>query len=190
MHTEKQQVRKHVKALVNELTDDDKAKQTRTAQTRLYGLPQFRQAESILIYWSLDDEIKTHEFIEKLSKEKEILLPVIDGNSMMVKRYTGKANMKPDERYQIPEPVGEPISKPSPDLVLVPGVAFDPACHRLGRGKGYYDRFLTLNRLSATLVGIGFNEQVVTEVPTEPHDFPLDLVVTSDRIYFRTDKKL
>ncbi|MFO7863440.1 MAG: 5-formyltetrahydrofolate cyclo-ligase, partial [Salinivirgaceae bacterium] len=65
MHTEKQQVRKHVKALVNKLTDDDKAKQTQTAQTRLYGLPQFRQAESILIYWSLDDEIKTHEFIEK-----------------------------------------------------------------------------------------------------------------------------
>ncbi|MDA3867559.1 MAG: 5-formyltetrahydrofolate cyclo-ligase [Salinivirgaceae bacterium] len=189
MHTEKQQVRRQVKALVNGLSENEKTNQTRTAQTRLYGLPQFRQAESILIYWSLDDEIKTHAFIEKLSREKEILLPVIDGDTMRVKRYTGTSNMKPDERYNIPEPVGDAIVNPTPDLVLVPGVAFDSHCLRLGRGKGYYDQFLSHNRLSATLVGIGFNEQMVTQVPSENHDFPLDIVVTADRIYFRTGKK-
>ena len=78
------------------------------------------------------------------------------------------------------------------DLILLPGVAYDKNCNRLGHGKGYYDCFLERlqkskvdNSLSkAIMVGLSLNEQLVnTEIPMEPHDTPLDYVITPQEIF-------
>jgi len=64
----------------------------------------------------------------------------------------------------------------------VPGVAFDASCRRLGRGRGHYDATLARLRHGTARVGLAFDEQVVDRVPAEPHDVPLDMVVTGSRL--------
>ncbi len=72
----------------------------------------------------------------------------------------------------------DPIEAEKLDLVVVPGLAFSADGHRLGQGGGWYDRFLARTRADCTKVGVCFAGQVVPQVPIEPHDVPLDLVVT------------
>lgn len=76
------------------------------------------------------------------------------------------------------EPVGDEIA-PDPDLILVPGLAFDRAGHRMGRGGGVYDRWLEA-RPSTKKIGLCFQCQIVEQVPREPHDMRMDAVLTEE----------
>ncbi len=68
------------------------------------------------------------------------------------------------------------------DLVLVPGLAFDPNGNRLGRGKGYYDRLLSQSSSRTALVALAFEEQILERLPVEPHDVKMDYIVTENRV--------
>ena len=104
--------------------------------------PAFRAATTVLLYHSLKDEVDTHEFIRKWSREKRILLPVVVGDDLELRLYTGPEDLKPGA-YGIEEPTGELFTDYADiDFIVVPGVAFDRNGNRLGRGKGYYDRLL------------------------------------------------
>lgn len=75
-----------------------------------------------------------------------------------------------------------PEDEPDPatvDVVLVPGLAFTPTGDRLGQGGGWYDRFLSRRRPGTVTIGIGFREQLVDVLPSEPHDVRLDHIVTA-----------
>ena len=143
---------------------------------RLEAHPVFQQAHTILIYHSLPDEVNTHDFIRKWSAHKQILLPVVIGDDLELRRYTGSADLKKGA-YGIEEPVGEPFTDyDSIDLAIIPGVAFDTHGNRLGRGKGYYDRLLP--RLPHTYkIGICFPFQLLEEIPTEALDVRMDEVL-------------
>ena len=125
---------------------------------------------------NLPDEVNTHDFIRKWSVQKQILLPVVIGNELELRRYTGPQDLKKGA-YGIEEPVGEPFTDyASVDLAIIPGVAFDAHGNRLGRGKGYYDRLLP--RLPHTYkIGICFPFQLLEEVPTEALDVRMDEVL-------------
>ena len=98
----------------------------------------------------------------------------------------GVATVAPTPAPTAPDPV-EPTSV---DVVVVPGLAFTAAGHRLGQGVGWYDRFLAGTRADCLKIGVGFDVQVVDEVPTEPHDVPLDLVITESGVVGRpTDER-
>ncbi|WP_294616767.1 5-formyltetrahydrofolate cyclo-ligase [uncultured Bacteroides sp.] len=139
--------------------------------------PAFRAANIILLYHSLPDEVDTHGFIRKWSMEKRILLPVVAGDDLELRAYTGPADLAIGA-YGIEEPTGALFTDYAAiDLVVVPGVAFDRNGNRLGRGKGYYDRLLP--RIPAAYkAGICFPFQVVEEVPAEPFDIRMDEVIT------------
>ena len=143
---------------------------------RLEAHPVFQQAHTILIYHSLPDEVNTHDFIRKWSAHKQILLPVVIGDDLELRRYTGSADLKKGA-YGIEEPVGEPFTDyDSIDLAIIPGVAFDTHGNRLGRGKGYYDRLLP--RLPHTYkIGICFPFQLLEEIPTDALDVRMDEVL-------------
>ena len=128
--------------------------------------PAFRAATTVLLYHSLKDEVDTHAFIRKWSNEKRILLPVVVGDDLELRLYTGPEDMATGT-YGIEEPVGETFTDyASINFIAVPGVAFDRKGNRLGRGKGYYDRLLP--RIPAAYkAGICFPFQVVEEVPAE-----------------------
>jgi 5-formyltetrahydrofolate cyclo-ligase len=128
------------------------------------------------MYYSLKDEVQTDAFIEKWYQQKNILLPVVQGEDLILRQYTGKESLQTGA-YHIEEPVGEVFSSYQKiDAVIVPGVAFDKKGNRLGRGKGYYDRLLP--QLKATKIGICFPFQLVEEVPTEPFDIKMDKIIT------------
>lgn len=183
MREEKKAVRNKVRAQIKLLSNEAKKQQAHSVFDQIQKLETFKKARVIMHFWSLPDEIPTHECVQKWALDKQILLPVIAGNNLIIKMFEGVGNMQPDSQYHIPEPTGETIIDPKPDIIILPGVAFDSKCNRLGRGKGFYDRFLAKHQLSALLIGVAFDEQLVPEVPTEAHDFKLDMVVTSKNKY-------
>ena len=99
---------------------------------------------------------------------------------MVIRQYEGQESLR-EGAFRILEPQGQDLPFPSlrVDLVLVPGVAFDAAGHRLGRGKGYYDQFFaSCPQVAASYkLGIAFPFQIVGEIPTEPHDIQMDEVL-------------
>lgn len=144
--------------------------------TRLEMHPAFQKATTVLLYHSLKDEVQTHSFIEKWSGEKRIILPVVVGDELELRLYTGPQDLAVGA-YGISEPTGEIFTDyESIDLAIVPGVAFDTAGHRLGRGKGYYDRLLP--HIEAFKIGICFPFQLIEEVPAEPFDICMNTIIT------------
>ena len=143
-------------------------------------MPMLADASVVVAYYSLPDEVYTHSMINQLVAEgKTVYLPkVISGEDMVLCRYTGAESLR-EGAFRIMEPVGPEISADEAvDVVLVPGMAFDGEGNRLGRGKGYYDRFLkSLNSPRPRLIGVCFDFQKVDVVPTEPTDVKVDVVV-------------
>ena len=138
----------------------------------------FQQAETVLAYWSMDDEVYTHDFVNKWAGSKTLLLPCVKGDELELRYFDGEERLQPGEGYAIPEPVGELFTDWGKiDLILVPGVAFDKFGNRLGRGKGYYDK--VLKQTGAYKLGVCFDFQLVERVPVEPHDVKMDRVVAS-----------
>lgn len=139
--------------------------------------PLLCEAKVILAYYSLPDEVDTHTLIQELVAEgKTVLLPkVLDDTTMELRQYAGPQDLS-EGAYHIMEPMGAPFKDFSQiDVALIPGLAFDTNGHRLGRGKGYYDRFLTA--FTGKTIGVCFDFQKVAEVPVDAHDVAVDRVV-------------
>ena len=143
--------------------------------------PHLKEAQTVMAYYSLPDEVCTHQLIDDLVADgKTVVLPhVIDGERMELRRYTGSHDLI-EGSFGIMEPVGEPFTDYHLiDVALIPGVAFDAEGHRLGRGRGYYDRFLSsyLSPLTShLLIGVCFDFQKVDAVPHDVHDIPVDVL--------------
>lgn len=136
-------------------------------------------AAHILLYCSLPDELPTHATIERWSQQhgRTIYLPRVVGNELEVVPYLGADSLSDDNSFHIAEPTGEAVDTGVVQAVIVPGMAFDLDCHRMGRGKGYYDRLLSRGDLFT--IGVGFDCQLVEQVPCERHDRQLHNVVTA-----------
>lgn len=176
MMERKKELRRQV-ALLKTRHSSSTTRQSAEILAALEAHPAFRAATTVLLYHSLKDEVDTHEFIRKWSREKRILLPVVVGDDLELRLYTGPEDLKPGA-YGIEEPTGELFTDYADiDFIAVPGVAFDRNGNRLGRGKGYYDRLLP--RIpSAYKAGICFPFQLVEKVPAEPFDIRMDEIIT------------
>lgn len=131
-------------------------------------------ARRVLLYHPLPDEVDTTALIARLQATHDIILPVVVGDDLVLRQYDGRLV---EGTFGILEPTGPLLDDPSGiDLAIIPGMAFDTAGNRLGRGKGYYDRLLP--RLDCTKVGICFPFQLRDAVPHEAHDIPMDAVAT------------
>ncbi len=141
----------------------------------------FRQAHTVLLFHSLPDEPDMGSLLKRWWKKKILLLPVVVGENLILRRYRGEESLGKGA-FGIMEPmeVVEEKSFSIPDLAIVPGVAFDNEGHRLGRGKGYYDRLLSQALYDNTYkIGCCFRFQLVDEVPTASHDVKMDEVLSS-----------
>ena len=146
--------------------------------TKLSRHPRLADAHTVLLYSALPDEVQTLPLLNRLSAEgKTVLLPrVVSDTDMELRRYTGPNDLEPGA-FGIMEPTGELFTDYDLiDVAIVPGMAFDREGHRLGRGKGYYDRFLA--RLPHIYkIGVCFPFQLVDQVPTDAHDILMDEVI-------------
>lgn len=145
------------------------AKMSEAIVERLY--PRLEGKRVVMAYWPLPDEVDIRPLLAHLVAEGHtVLLPkVLDDEHMELRRYRSEADLA-EGAFHIMEPVGEAFDDTEQiDMALVPGMAFDAAGHRLGRGKGYYDRFLSAHS-ELYRVGVCFPFQRVAEVPSEEHD--------------------
>lgn len=127
----------------------------------------FLEAKTILLYYPIQNEVDVLPLVKKYKREKTLLFPVSHRRGMTVHPYAGNEHMHRG-KFGIPEPT-TPAYDGEIDLVIVPAVAFDAKGRRLGRGGGYYDRFI--KKLTHTvLVGVGYDFQLVDEVPAVRHD--------------------
>ena len=140
---EKQELRKQIRAAKRAVPFCEKLSRSATIMQQVEALPQFQQAKTVLLYWSMDDEVQTHDFVNRWYKEKTLLLPCVDGDELRLRQYTGPECMTQGEQFGIGEPTGpEYTDTDKIEMIIVPGVAFDRKGNRLGRGRGFYDRLL------------------------------------------------
>ena len=162
---------------------------------------RIKDAQTVVAYYPLPDEVDIRPLLDELvSAGKTVLLPKVTGDTTMeLRRYTGRQNLR-EGAFGIMEPLEENHGDCPCDssvakimgtvpVILVPGVAFDAAGHRLGRGRGYYDRFLNTvgtvllcqdsltQKNRPSVFGVCFDFQKVPEVPTDEHDVPVDEVI-------------
>ena len=169
----KNRIRQAMRLLLAQKKEEEKNQETLLLFQKIELWPEFMAAKTILLYWSTKNELPTHAFIEKWGDAKKILLPAVVGDSIVLKSYRKEMRQgalgiwEPDTAEQYEGEI---------DLVVVPGVAFDRKGNRLGRGRGFYDRFLAGR--TATTIGIGFDFQIVDAVPANDEDMKMDFVVT------------
>lgn len=173
----KRSIRRNIKASVAALGADERGRLSEAVTATVEALPEFDEAKTVLCFWSLPDEVCTHEFCNRWHTKKRILLPVVVGDVLELRLFRGEERMA-TSAFGIKEPVGEAFELYGEiDLALIPGVSFDLDGHRLGRGKGYYDKLLPL--ISAKKIGLCFPVQITSAIPTDSWDIPMDAVVTA-----------
>jgi len=173
---EKKKIRLLVKELKSKISVSEKRRESEHIFKFMEETLEFKQAKILVLYWSMPDEVQTHAFIEKWANIKTILLPVVNGAELDFKIYKGRDSLILGEQFNIAEPSGEIFTDLNAiDLIIVPGIAFDKNNNRMGRGRGYYDKFLSQNK--ATKIGVCFNCQLFDQVPTQKHDIKMNQVI-------------
>ncbi len=140
-------------------------------------LPAFGRARCVACFCALPDEPPTEAVLRRWSAVRRIVVPRVEGDAMRF--YDYRPSALTSGAFGIAEPVVEdcPVCPPEAiDLMLVPGMAFTREGARLGRGKGFYDRYMAQPELQAFRVGVCFAHQLVETLPTEPHDCAIDAV--------------
>ncbi|NOR87151.1 MAG: 5-formyltetrahydrofolate cyclo-ligase [Bacteroidales bacterium] len=179
INEEKWELRKKVKALKQEYTFDQKKTLSKEVFFKIEVNPVFQKANTIMAYWSMKDEVHTHDFIQKWANAKKIILPVVYGDQLELKEFKGVNELVAGDRFGIPEPDGQIFRSPKEiELIIVPGVAFDKNGNRMGRGKAYYDKLLRTSK--AYKLGVCFSFQVFESVPFDELDVQMDEVLFND----------
>lgn len=138
----------------------------------------FQKSSIVFCFWSLPDEVNTHDLILKWTSKKTILLPKVVGEKLELHMFTDMGCMK-EGAFGIQEPTSEIFTDYSQiDVCIIPGLAFDKNGGRMGRGKGFYDRFLP--KTHGYKIGICFPWQIVDNLECAPWDIPMDEVITAD----------
>ncbi|MDD2283835.1 MAG: 5-formyltetrahydrofolate cyclo-ligase [Paludibacter sp.] len=173
--SQKNIVRAEVKARKKNITESFKKEQATAVYGKIEQMPEFIKAKTVLMYWSVSDELPTHHFIRKWCHAKNILLPVVKGEHMTIRPFISE-EMLVQGNFRIMEPKSGHDYLKAVDLVIVPGIAFDRKKRRIGRGKGYYDKYLKSK--SIIKWGIGFDFQLYESIPSASFDIKMDRIIT------------
>jgi len=181
---QKQAIRRVMVERILALDQDDRRRQDADLTRCLATLPGFEAAETVLLYVSaFPEEITTGPALRQvLSRGKRLVCPRVDRPARRIQLYQV---VDPESdlvrgSMGIPEPSRHlaAVAPEEIDWALVPGLAFDDRGFRLGRGGGYYDRLLPTLRPDAPRWALAYDCQRVVSLPTEPHDQPLDGIVS------------
>jgi 5-formyltetrahydrofolate cyclo-ligase len=174
----KQSIRSEVLAWRRHLAAETCLQHSLLIQARLMRSPEFREAAAIALYSPVQNEVFTEQvFRQALKQGKSVVYPRVRGSDLEFVQVGDPAELAPGA-FGVLEPTGSRVVSPAClDLVVVPGVAFDRAGHRLGYGKGFYDRGLQ-GQGSCFLAGLCFELQIVDNLPAEAHDIRMDMVMT------------
>lgn len=186
IHHEKQKLRQTVVAARRALPDH--AARSARIRERLLDYLGSRLPHPALLYLGARDEIDTAPLVQHwLAATGQVIVPYcLPGHQLGLFRLQDFSELTPGV-YGILEPASDlraerEVSPQSIELAILPGVAFDLRGNRLGHGKGYYDRLLPHLRPQCRRIAMAFECQMVAEVPTEPHDIPVETIITEQRV--------
>ncbi len=172
---DKKAVRQMVRAEIAKLSKEEKSSLSTALFDKIYQLEEVEQSSTIALFVALGDEPQTDLTIAKLAKTKRVVVPRIEGEEM---EFYDISEGVQKGAFGIMEPIAtETVNPAEIDVMIVPGVAFTPSGARLGRGKGFYDKYLSHSDFRAYTIGVCYPCQVVESLPVEEHDKVLDKVV-------------
>lgn len=181
---EKSLIRKKVLSRRDALNSDSRKTKDESIRKRLLALPEFIEARTILFYASFRSEVDTIELLKvSMFNNKKIILPkVAMQDSRLLLYEIDKMDDLAPGCFGILEPLAieeRSANVSGIDLMIVPGVAFDEQCNRLGYGKGFYDRLLS--QKNALAVALAYEEQILDSIPADAHDVKMDKIITEKR---------
>lgn len=161
----------------------------------LYKMDDYKNAKRIMIFVSNGSEVNTHPLINQaITEGKSVVVPITvpETRGLLVSDVFNFSELEVgSHNIQVPKEEFLRLVEPRTiDLVLVPGVAFAKNGYRVGYGGGYYDRFLVKLDNSIPKIAIGFDLQIVDEVPTDHFDIPVDLIITEKRTLNCSQKEI
>ena len=179
---DKGSLRIHYLRLLKEQNKEERSRKSRLIAEQFWELRAVQKARGILFYASMPGEVDTLAMIEKaIFSGKRVSLPIVEQiQRKLIPTLISSMEDVHEGTYGIAQPHFDPdkaLALKDLDVVVVPGLAFDKQNHRLGRGKGYYDRFLSTIPKTATTVGLAFDFQLTESLPTEAHDMRLQQII-------------
>ena len=173
---DKKTLRREVRARVAQVAVADARERSEAIVREVERHLAVSGAMVVALFSPLGDEPQLWPLVERLAQRVSVVLPRVEGDVMNFYSYDSCAMAK--GAYGINEPQnGLPVDVGEIDVIVVPGVAFTDCGARMGRGKGYYDRYLSQSGCRALKIGVCYREQVVESIPTEPHDVMMDTVI-------------
>jgi len=147
--------------------------------------PEFQKAELIMMFLSIPKEVDTvHAMREAFRQKKTVLVPSVAWETQELIPLTMDSidcQMTYD-RYNMQWPTyGKPVAIEKIDMIIVPGLGFDDKGNRLGRGKGFYDRFLSSKDFKGITCGLAIEEQVMEYIPVDHHDISINMLITDKK---------
>jgi 5-formyltetrahydrofolate cyclo-ligase len=185
--TEKQNIRKQILTIRNATPRKDIAAMSAIICAKIAASPEYRSCTSLMTYLSTGSEVVLDDLICRAWEEgKRVVAPVCrpQERRLVILPITCFADVEPGYcGIREPKPsLLAPVAADEIDVVLVPAVAYDRRGYRVGYGGGYYDRFFAGMKRHAVKIGIAFSCQLVPVIPADPHDIPVDLIVTEEEI--------
>jgi len=190
LKTQKAGLRRQIRSRLEGLEAADE--KSLAVQERLFSTAWWREARWVFVYIAMPGEVDTAPIVRRAYQDgKLVAVPRMEGEEVVFYRYEGRTRELIPNQFGIlePDPLWIPVDPlllaEGPLLVLTPGLAFDRRLRRMGRGKGYYDRFLARARRGPQVclaVGLAFGEQLVEEVPVGPLDASLDGLITDGEL--------
>ena len=181
----KHKIRNTIKELMKSHSDLEKSQKSDIIKKKLFNEEIFKKAKVVMFYVSLKDEVNTLSMIDEAVKMgKRVCVPVIlkDEKRLIAGEIKDRERDLEKQHFGIYQPIAGHVREvplEDIDLVVVPGIAFDKNNVRLGRGHGYYDRFLCGLPKRTKTIGLAFDFQVVESLPQDSHDVPVSKTITA-----------
>ncbi len=175
----KRALRARVRAARDALAPEERVHLSSAVEDRLFEIPTVGRAGTVMVFSSFGSEVSTGGIIERLAEDgRRVVLPRVTGIEMEAVAYRPGDPVRTASFGAMEPAAGSAVPPEEIDLVITPGLVFDRAGYRLGYGGGHFDRFLVRVRRDAVRVGVCFDLQVVHEIPRDPWDQPVDVIVT------------
>ena len=171
----KKELRISMRSILKKITNREQ--RSKVAQEKIMNLKQYQESKKVLLYYSLDSEVSTSLLLDDAINNKQAYLPF--STNLSVGLVSSREELETVSfGIMIPKAAASEIEIARIDLVILPGLAFDRKYNRLGKGGGWYDRFL-VSIPNAYKIGLCFQEQLVESIPLEKHDMKVDNVIYS-----------
>jgi len=177
---DKKQIRNSILKKRREKNKNQIVRKGNLLKEKLFSLEEFRRVNIVMFFVSFDNEIYTHDMIREASEKKVVIVPKITDSDIFPSRIRNFNDLEKG-KYGILEPIeNDMINSKDIEVIFVPGIVFDKKGHRIGYGKGYYDKFL--KNLDAFKIGLCMDFQIIDKLPNDPWDVKMDMIISEKSI--------